>query len=604
MARFIKRQIVPNLLRESLRNVLNEALSRTVYHFTDVESAYRILFGNVMFCQSSYAGYMADDSSDKYKFYICFARNKNAFEGFATTRNKYGARIEFDGELLSQNFKGGAYNYWGGGEVENKYTYIRSASGMEDWYSYHPTKDTPELSQVVDMGNRMPYATKSSPLYIKVGDTIFKKKHHNETSAPAQDDGYVLTDKPVGLDNVPEIKKDSYDFKYPDSSSPEYVTADGKFYKKEKVTPSKIRQHPEFEMEDRLLTNKPAIDGILKYVRRVDIIVTSFDKLNDKEKRFLYALSNVRRCFIYDNIDDFNRQTQNTVNKKISDMCEYSGVILRDRKASTKDIAIIINIFSTAFGVEPNDIGKFTSSALKKCGLGKYTREVLQKIYTHYGHSVSLLADIVKKMSKSPSTESQSVLSMVHDFFRKGGWKNWRDVQAAINNVSYPKSKYDIIDYQVKLERRVLFIDTPYYTTYKIDITDPSVVDFWCVFNLNTLKERYNFIDNLIADLQYEHGDEWALNVLGGDPIRFKKYLQNLAHKEVLWNYMLSIMEKIGVSLQGICSVVFTDSHISIKNMELDYSDYTSVINKTPYYTKDYDYIAVDKYAVKIFSKK
>ena len=118
------------------------------------------------------------------------------------------------------------------------------------------------------------------------------------------------------------------------------------------------------------------------------------------------------------------------------------------------------------------------------------------------------------------------------------------------------------------------------------------------------MKERYNFIDNLIYVLQYEYGDEWALNVLGGDPIRFKKYLQNLAHKEVLWNDMLSIMEKIGVSLQGICSVAFTDSQISIKNMELDYSDYTSVINKTPYYTKDYDYIAVDKYAVKIFSKK
>lgn len=599
MARFIKRQIVPNLLRESLRNVLNEALSRTVYHFTDVESAYRILFGNVMFCQSSYAGYMADDSSDKYKFYICFARNKNAFEGFATTRNKYGARIEFDGELLSQNFKGGAYNYWGGGEVENKYTYMRSASGMEDWYSYHSTKDTPEPSQVVDMGNRMPYATKTSPLYIKVGSTIFKKKHHNETSAPAQDDGYVLTDKPVGLDNVPEVKKDSYDFKYPDSYSPEYVTADGKFYKKEKVTPSNIRKHPEFEMEDRLLTNKPAIDGILKYIRRVDIIVTSFDKLNNEEKRFLYALSRSNICFIYDNIDDFNRQTQNTVNKKISGMREYSGVILRDRKASTKDIAIIIKFFSTAFGVEPNDIGKFTSSALKKYGLGKYTREVLKKIYTHYGHSVSLLADIVKKMSKSPSTESQSVLSMVHGFFKKGGWKNWRDVQAAINNVSYPKSKYDNIDCRIKLERRVLFIDR----LYKIDITDPSIVDFWCVFNLNTLKERYNFIDNLISDLQYEHGDEWALNVLGGDTVRFKKYLQNLAHKEVSWNDMLSIMEKIGVNLQEIRSAAYIDQ-ISIENMELDYFDYTSTINKVPYYTKDDDYKAVDEYATKIFSKK
>ena len=52
---------------------------------------------------------------------------------------------------------------------------MRRASGMEDWYEYLPTKDAPEPSQGVDMGNRKPRATKSSPLYIKVGGTILKK---------------------------------------------------------------------------------------------------------------------------------------------------------------------------------------------------------------------------------------------------------------------------------------------------------------------------------------------------------------------------------------------------------------------------------------------
>ena len=309
MVRLRKNYIIPNLLRESLRNVLNESLSRTVYHFTSIESAYRILKDNVMFCQSSYAGNMADDSNDKYKFYVSFARNKNVSEGFASNYNKCGARIEFDGEMLSQNYKGGAYNYWGGGALNNKYRYMRRASGMEDWYEYLPTKDTPEPSQVVDMANRMPRATKSSPLYIKVGDIILKKEHHKEASVPEQTYAYAPIDKHVDLGNVSEIKKDDFKFKYPNSLSPEYVAADGKIYKKEKVTPSEIKKHLDFEMEDRLLTNKPTIDDIKKYIRRVDIIVTSFDNLDDRDKRFLYALSRSKNCFIYDNVDDFNRQS-------------------------------------------------------------------------------------------------------------------------------------------------------------------------------------------------------------------------------------------------------------------------------------------------------
>ena len=295
--------------------------------------------------------------------------------------------------------------------------------------------------------------------------------------------------------------------------------------------------------------------------------------------------------------------TQNTVNKKISDMDEYSGVILIDKKAYAKDIAKVINIFSAALHVNLNDKGRFTATTLKKYGLDSYTRDVLKMMNKFYGFDVFELSDTVREMSKYPSTERQRVLSMVHDFFRKGGWKNWQDVRAAINKRNSTKSKYGNVDSQVKLERRVLFIGSQYGTRYKIDITDPSIVDFWCVFNLNTLKERYNFIDNLISDLQYEHGDEWALNVLGGDPVRFKKYLQNLAHKEVMWNDMLSIMEKIGVNLQAIRSAAYI-GQISIKNMELDYFSYISTINKTPYYTKDDSYKAVDEYAIKIFSKK
>ena len=77
-----------------------------------------------MFCQSAKVGSGADDLSSKYDFYISFTRSKSSQEGFGYTSTRSTiARIEFDGDKLSNNFSGKPVNYWGSGELTNRHIY-------------------------------------------------------------------------------------------------------------------------------------------------------------------------------------------------------------------------------------------------------------------------------------------------------------------------------------------------------------------------------------------------------------------------------------------------------------------------------------------------
>ena len=65
----------------------------------------------------------------KYDFYISLTRTRSSHEGFgyASSRSVAVARIEFDGDKLNRNFHGEAVNYWGSGDLNNKFKYMRDA---------------------------------------------------------------------------------------------------------------------------------------------------------------------------------------------------------------------------------------------------------------------------------------------------------------------------------------------------------------------------------------------------------------------------------------------------------------------------------------------
>ena len=123
----INERDISSIVRSCIRKVLNESLSRSVYHFTSIFSALSILETNEMFCQSGKVGNGADNMSGKYDFYISLTRTRSSHEGFGYASSRRGAvaRIEFDGDKLNRNFHGEAVNYWGSGDLNNKFTYMR-----------------------------------------------------------------------------------------------------------------------------------------------------------------------------------------------------------------------------------------------------------------------------------------------------------------------------------------------------------------------------------------------------------------------------------------------------------------------------------------------
>ena len=369
---------ISSIVRSCIRKVLNESLSRSVYHFTSIFSALNILETNEMFCQSGKVGSGADNMSGKYDFYISLTRTRSSHEGFgyASSRRVAVARIEFDGDKLNRNFHGEAVNYWGSGDLNNKFKYMRDAQNNKHF----------EYREITDKD--------------VIGRNRFEKLPPFNYLHNASED------------------------------APDYVEKNGRYYKKVQSIPSSIQHHPDNEIEDRLFTNKPIIDNVLKYINRIDILI---NKEKDKSEETLVALSQLSINYssivhMYDNVIDFDRQTDNTVNKQYQDFGKYGMLSPRSHRRENIDFLNNICVLSTFF--DSNDVAKKKKALLlKKYGFEKYIRIILKKRDNLYGINVlfnSLMCDS-QNVSKNPTREGQIMLKMLNDFLRMNGFSSLED---------------------------------------------------------------------------------------------------------------------------------------------------------------------------------
>lgn len=98
-----------HIIREEINGLINEGLSKTLYHFTYINNLISILKTN-QFATSSNLGGTADSSIDRGRFFFFSTQRSKGMSGYG--KNHGDVCIVLDGEKLNQNFKGFATDYW------------------------------------------------------------------------------------------------------------------------------------------------------------------------------------------------------------------------------------------------------------------------------------------------------------------------------------------------------------------------------------------------------------------------------------------------------------------------------------------------------------
>ena len=539
--------ILNNLIKESLdKFLMKEALSSKVYHFTSIKSAFNILKTNEMFCQSSLAT-SADDYSDKYKFYVSFTRVKSPKEGFGynSYKRKSFARIEFDGDKLNNNFNGRPVDYWNNDSLTNKRKYMKDVTNQKA-YKYVP--------------------------------------YDGNDNVDAKDMNGVY----------------KYDFKYPREDSPLYASFDGKIYKKEQIIPDDIQHHVFNEIEDRIQTNKPIIENINKYITRVDILI---DRDSENKDDIVYArnLSFSKWVFVYDNMNDFIMQSENTVNKEIQDDDSIESRIDLRNTLSTIGQSYYIELLSSYLMLltinerDTNKKFKLVSNILEDGNLGKYKRDVIKKISSYrWGVNIedciTSLKVSAQNISKNPTRQGQEVLHFMTSSMRKLGYKSFIDMYRKIKEGNSKKeSKID-----TESRRTFTILKTSYY---KFDITDEKNVDFWYILDMKErLSDRYYFFENIIDEM-VRNG---LIDKVRGGEYTFTKYCKNLAHKNITLGDIDSIFGKIGLTFQDLFEMYGLT--FSIETKDLNYWDFIDERVNAPFpYKNDDLWEQRHEYAMDVF---
>lgn len=539
--------ILNNLIKESLdKFLMKEALSSKVYHFTSIKSAFNILKTNEMFCQSSLAT-SADDYSDKYKFYVSFTRVKSPKEGFGynSYKRKSFARIEFDGDKLNNNFNGRPVDYWNNDSLTNKRKYMKDVTNQKA-YKYVP--------------------------------------YDGNDNVDAKDMNGVY----------------KYDFKYPKEDSPLYASFDGKIYKKEQIIPDDIQHHVFNEIEDRIQTNKPIIENINKYITRVDILI---DRDSENKDDIVYArnLSFSKWVFVYDNMNDFIMQSENTVNKEIQDDDSIESRIDLRNTLSTIGQSYYIELLSSYLMLltinehDTNKKFKLVSNILEDGNLGKYKRDVIKKISSYrWGVNIedciTSLKVSAQNISKNPTRQGQEVLHFMTSSMRKLGYKSFIDMYRKIKEGNSKKeSKID-----TESRRTFTILKTSYY---KFDITDEKNVDFWYILDMKErLSDRYYFFENIIDEM-VRNG---LIDKVRGGEYTFTKYCKNLAHKNITLGDIDSIFGKIGLTFQDLFEMYGIT--FSIETKDLNYWDFIDERVNAPFpYKNDDLWEQRHEYAMDVF---
>lgn len=319
------KNIIREIVTNSLKQIVTEGISHTVFHFCPLNSLYFIAKNDAFKCTSSdhnrsdqvltsvptelktggeryfnaaktkYGKRTKLDASKNkiYNYYMCVSRTPYSRIGYQGRRRSEGGgwaaycRIELDGRLLANNLKGMPVNY---------YTHLNNLANPNDIKHYLQTDSSKQTNIDEDI-----YATDSTGKYALAGAPSKVYLTPDEVSKAQR--GTWLGKLSTTANDKPMIKRTFVPY-----NNGETVNSDD----------TDMRQMSEYE--DRIYSNKEFIENFSKYVVRVDVYIpkSQYTKAVDYELRVIQNKFG-DKLFIYDNEAAFNtRNIRYSINKGIT----------------------------------------------------------------------------------------------------------------------------------------------------------------------------------------------------------------------------------------------------------------------------------------------
>ena len=204
------------------------------------------------------------------------------------------------------------------------------------------------------------------------------------------------------------------------------------------LTPDK-QEHVRDEAEDRLYSPNSSIPNAHEYIKRIDVILTKPNEDNYTNyinaKNLLFTKF-ARITFIYDNLKDFNSQSENTINDILNDDYESYGkanyVRPMDKYLANDEINVVL---AAILSGESDNIKQDSAKLLKDYGLEKYIKkgvfknenEYFSYPYNDFTRLADRLSYTLTDLSRKPSEDKSKLLQMISDYFQKNKLKTYTD---------------------------------------------------------------------------------------------------------------------------------------------------------------------------------
>lgn len=304
------------------------------------------------------------------------------------------------------------------------------------------------------------------------------------------------------------------------------------------------QHHTDAESEDRLYSNEPTIYNIHNYIKRIDVIINA-----ENETQVHYAflmLTSMLRNFIhvYDNIKDFDNQSDNTINETITSLENYGKFSKTtpndsfDRTLYNGELSKILQLMLRG-ETDDKNMKQEAAKLLKQYNLENYINKGVLNNLNHnfFGGIKSLIEEVSNDMSglsRKPSEETQKIVKMFTDYFKKNNLKTYTDLYKYKLQLGLG-TEYDTAKF-VDKNKTIKFLTFKDPWKWKeIIIPNPNKTSFWFF-----IEDREEFINNLYNETLDKHNSK--------DDDSYYKYLQHLAKNNVSVTQMLSILNKLGIN--------------------------------------------------------